>query len=65
MMTHSPYILKAYMYHKISLPAVLLVFEFEYVILVLYDVNDTNDVMGMEDVVAIEASVLPSVYTCT
>ena len=63
MMTHSPYILKAYMYHKISLPTVLLVFEFEYVILVLYDVNDTNDVMGMEDVVGIEASVLPSVYT--
>ena len=31
-------------------------------ILVLYDVNDTNDVMGMEDVVVIEASVLPAVY---
>ena len=27
-------------------PIVLLAFEFEYVILVLYDVNDTSDVMG-------------------
>ena len=31
-------------------------------ILVLYDVNDTNDVMGMEAAVVIEASVLPAVY---
>ena len=31
-------------------------------LLVLYDVNDTNDVMGMKDVVVIEASVLPAVY---
>ena len=31
-------------------------------ILELYVVNDTNDVMGMEDVVVIEASVLPAVY---
>ena len=31
-------------------------------ILVLYDVNDTNDVMGMDAVVVIEASVLPAVY---
>ena len=31
-------------------------------LLVLYDVNDTDDVMGMEAVVVIEASVLPAVY---